>query len=78
MLDDALTIPLPPVQVVDLRQELRAGNRSIFSRALHQAVDETLARGEQAILLLNRRGRRHLSSVVIAATLKPARAAIYR
>ena len=30
--DDALTIPLPPVQVVDLRQELRAGNRSIFSR----------------------------------------------
>lgn len=55
-LDDAVTIPLPPVQVVDLRQELRAGNRSIFSRALRQAVDDTLARGEQAILLLNRRG----------------------
>jgi primosomal protein N' (replication factor Y) len=55
-LTDAVTIPLPPVQVVDLRQELRAGNRSIFSRALHQAIDETLARGEQAILLLNRRG----------------------
>ncbi len=55
-LDDALTIPLPPVQVVDLRQELRAGNRSIFSRSLHQALDDTLARGEQAILLLNRRG----------------------
>lgn len=55
-LDDALTIPLPPVQVVDLRQELRAGNRSIFSRSLHQAIDDTLARNEQVILLLNRRG----------------------
>lgn len=55
-LEDALTIPLPPIQVVDLRQELRAGNRSIFSRALDTAVTETLARGEQAILFLNRRG----------------------
>ncbi len=53
---DALTIELPPVQVVDLRQELRAGNRSIFSRALRQAMDDVLARGEQAILFLNRRG----------------------
>ena len=54
--DDALMIPLPPIKVVDLRQELRAGNRSIFSRALEKAMDETLARGEQAILFLNRRG----------------------
>lgn len=54
--DDALTIPLPPVQVVDLRQELRAGNRSIFSRALQNELNDTLARGEQAILFLNRRG----------------------
>ncbi len=54
--DDALTIPLPPIQVVDLRQELRAGNRSIFSRALETAVTETLERNEQAILFLNRRG----------------------
>jgi primosomal protein N' (replication factor Y) len=54
--DDALTIPLPPIQIVDLRQELRAGNRSIFSRALEKAITETLARGEQAILFLNRRG----------------------
>ena len=54
--DDALTIPLPPIQVVDLRQELRAGNRSIFSRALAKAITETLDRGEQAILFLNRRG----------------------
>ncbi len=54
--EDAMEIPLPPVQIVDLRQELRAGNRSIFSRALAQAVDDTLDRGEQAILFLNRRG----------------------
>ena len=54
--EDAWTIPLPPIQIVDLRQELRAGNRTIFSRALRQAIDETLARKEQAILFLNRRG----------------------
>jgi primosomal protein N' (replication factor Y) len=55
-LDDAFTIPMPPVQVVDMRQELRAGNRSIFSRPLEAAIDETLARKEQVILFLNRRG----------------------
>lgn len=47
---------LPPVEIVDLRKELREGNRSIFSRSLEQALNETLARGEQAILFLNRRG----------------------
>jgi primosomal protein N' (replication factor Y) len=59
-LDDGATeahyLPLPPVQVVDLRAELRAGNRSIFSRALERVMDEALSRGEQAILFLNRRG----------------------
>ncbi len=53
---EARYIPLPPVQIVDLRAELRAGNRSIFSRALQQAMDEALGRGEQVILFLNRRG----------------------
>jgi primosomal protein N' (replication factor Y) len=47
---------LPPVRVVDLRQELRAGNRSVFSRALQDALSSTLSAGEQAILFLNRRG----------------------
>jgi primosomal protein N' (replication factor Y) len=47
---------LPPVQIVDMRLELKAGNRSIFSRALGRALAETLARREQAILFLNRRG----------------------
>jgi len=54
--DQALSIDLPPVRVVDMRQELKAGNRSLFSRALHQALAECLAGGEQAILFLNRRG----------------------
>lgn len=47
---------LPPVEIVDLRLELKEGNRSVFSRALKSALNETLARGEQAILFLNRRG----------------------
>jgi primosomal protein N' (replication factor Y) len=47
---------LPPVQVVDMRAELKSGNRGIFSRELHAALAQTLARGEQAILFLNRRG----------------------
>ena len=47
---------MPPVRIVDLRAELKAGNRSIFSRALQTALDETLAEGGQAILFLNRRG----------------------
>ncbi len=47
---------LPPVEIVDLRTELKEGNRSVFSRALRDAMQETLARGEQAILFLNRRG----------------------
>ncbi|HBY96933.1 MAG TPA: primosomal protein N', partial [Chloroflexi bacterium] len=53
---DELAGGLPPVQVVDLRQELRAGNTSIFSRALQRAVETTLSAGEQAVLFLNRRG----------------------
>jgi primosomal protein N' (replication factor Y) len=53
---EARYMELPPVQIVDLRAELRAGNRSIFSRALQGAVNAALERGEQAILFLNRRG----------------------
>lgn len=47
---------LPPVQVVDMREELKTGNRGIFSRLLSESLAETLERGEQAILYLNRRG----------------------
>ena len=49
-------VPLPKAQIVDMREELKAGVRSIFSRSLQQALDRTLERGEQAILFLNRRG----------------------
>ena len=47
---------LPPVEVVDMRQELRAGNRSIFSRSLQSELHTVLDAKEQAILFLNRRG----------------------
>lgn len=55
--DDALAIDLPPVQVVDMREELKAGNTSIFSRSLEHALRETLQKREQAILFINRRGQ---------------------
>lgn len=48
--------PLPRVTVVDLRQELKEGNRGIFSRPLVSAVFDRLSKGEQTILFLNRRG----------------------
>ncbi len=48
--------PLPQVEVVDLRDELKAGYRSIFSRSLSQAVTKAVSGGEQVILFLNRRG----------------------
>jgi primosomal protein N' (replication factor Y) len=44
------------VQVVDMRDELKAGERGIFSRFLLKELQSTLERGEQAILFLNRRG----------------------
>jgi primosomal protein N' (replication factor Y) len=47
---------MPPVEVVDMREELKGGNRSIFSRPLQLALFQTVERGEQAILFLNRRG----------------------
>lgn len=53
---DAEYIDLPPVRTVDMRQELKAGNRSIFSRALQSTLIDTIDQGHQAILFLNRRG----------------------
>ena len=48
--------PLPQVEVVDMRDELKAGNRSLFSRSLAQAINEAVASRGQVILFLNRRG----------------------
>ena len=47
---------LPPVEVVDMRDELKSGNRSIFSRPLQLGLFNIMNKGEQAILFLNRRG----------------------
>jgi primosomal protein N' (replication factor Y) (superfamily II helicase) len=47
---------LPPVEIIDMRDELKAGQRGIFSRSLLRELESTLGRGEQAILFLNRRG----------------------
>lgn len=47
---------LPEVQTVDMTKEIKDGNKSIVSRELYNAVCETLDNGNQAILLLNRRG----------------------
>ena len=47
---------LPPVHIVDMREELKADQRGIFSRTLLTELESTLKRGEQAILFLNRRG----------------------
>ncbi len=48
--------PPPPITVVDMRQELAAGNRSIFSRSLRAALETMKANGEQGILFIQRRG----------------------
>ncbi|MEL7406981.1 MAG: primosomal protein N' [Cyanobacteria bacterium J06558_2] len=48
--------PLPQVTIIDLRQELSRGNRSIFSLTLQQAIAEMQEQGQQGILFIPRRG----------------------
>ncbi|MCH5152996.1 MAG: primosomal protein N' [Clostridiales bacterium] len=48
--------PLPKVEIVDMTLETRSGNKGIFSRLLKQQLNETLNKGNQAMLFLNRRG----------------------
>ncbi len=47
---------LPQVYTIDLREELKEGNRSVFSRRLKELMEQRLAAGEQIMLFLNRRG----------------------
>ncbi|PKN85062.1 MAG: primosomal protein N' [Chloroflexi bacterium HGW-Chloroflexi-8] len=54
--DDLIYLPLPEVTVVDMRRELKSGNKSIFSRELKSKMQKTLEDGQQIILFLNRRG----------------------
>ncbi|MEW6033662.1 MAG: primosomal protein N', partial [Chloroflexota bacterium] len=49
-------VSLPRVEVVDMREELKSGNRSIFSRSLQEAMVRALSSKEQVIIFLNRRG----------------------
>jgi len=55
-LHEAMYAELPPVEIVDMRAELRAGNRGILSRSLKKGIEAALGAGEQIILFLNRRG----------------------
>ncbi|MGK7941780.1 MAG: primosomal protein N' [Crocosphaera sp.] len=48
--------PLPPVKIVDMRQELKQGNRSIFSRSLQDALISLKEKNQQGILFVSRRG----------------------
>ncbi len=48
--------PLPPVEIVDMRQELKEGNRSIFSRKLQNALQQLEEKQQQGILFIHRRG----------------------
>lgn len=47
---------MPPMKIVDMRNELRSGNISLFSRELFRDMQEKFSKGEQIILFLNRRG----------------------
>ncbi len=60
---------LPDVYIVDMREERKNGNNSTFSMALLNEITANLTRGEQSILLLNRRGYR--TSVRCIACGKP-------
>ncbi|MEE8373653.1 MAG: primosomal protein N' [Dehalococcoidia bacterium] len=53
---DGETASLPPVEVIDLRRELKEGNTSILSRSLKHSISNALAAREQVMLFLNRRG----------------------
>lgn len=48
--------PLPDCEVIDLRQELKNGNRSILSLRLQKLMEDRLEKGQQTMLFINRRG----------------------
>ena len=66
--------PLPPVEILDLNEDITKGGRiPIFSQRLKLAIEETLSRGEQVILFLNRRGfHTHISCPWCGFVLKCA------
>ena len=48
--------PMPEVEIIDMRTELENGNRTVLSSALRKAMKDCISRGEQIMLLMNRRG----------------------
>ena len=60
---------LPQISVVDLRQELKEGNRSMFSRQLRYEIEQRLQRKEQVMLFLNRRGYAGFISCRVCGTV---------
>ena len=48
--------PLPEVEIIDMREELKAGNMTIFSRKLYSKMQQVLKEDQQVILFQNRRG----------------------
>ncbi len=56
--------PMPPVETVDMKQELKQGNATAVSAPLLAALRENIARGEQSILFLNRRGTSRMVACV--------------
>ncbi|WP_323702633.1 primosomal protein N' [Mammaliicoccus sp. Dog046] len=47
---------MPEIELIDMREELKDGNRSMFSNSLSEAIQERINKGEQVVLFLNRRG----------------------
>ena len=70
--------PLPACGVVDLRQELREGNRSILSRRLDGLMEQRLRAGEQTMLFINRRGVAGFVSCRACGHVINVRIAMYR
>ncbi len=54
--DRVANATMPNTLIVDMREEFKTGNKSIISKKLQRLLEETLSRGEKAILFLNRRG----------------------
>ena len=50
------SIPMPEIHIIDMKEELYAGNKTVISRKLHNGILQNLKRGEQTILFLNKRG----------------------
>lgn len=61
---------MPSVDIVDMREELRSGNRSMFSTMLFEKMKNRLEKGEQIVLFLNKRGHSSLLCAGTAVTFR--------